>query len=88
LLRTSNLTSNRGCRLSAYDERYVLLGEPVQRIQRDIAVSVHNDDSGRHVPVARKKALDRPNLRIVGEAIPDEQRARLNSQPEAVSGQD
>ena len=69
------------------DQRHFLLVEPGQHVKGDAAAAVQHDDPRRQVRVAFEVAVGLLLLRIVGEAVANEQRARVDPQGDAVAGE-
>jgi hypothetical protein len=67
------------------DQRNVLRRQPGEDIERDAAVGIYNHDPGRQIGMAGKEAPFLALLRVMGEAVLDEQRASVDSQPHTVS---
>ena len=70
------------------DERHVLLVEPGQHIEGDASATVQHDDPRRKVRVALEVAVAFLLLRIVGEAVADEERPCFDPERDAMAGQD
>ena len=70
------------------DQRHLLLVEPGQYVEADAAAAVQHDDARRKVSVAFEVAVGLLLLRIVGEAIPNEERARFDPKRNSVTGKD
>ena len=70
------------------DERHLLLVEPREHVEGDAAAAVQHDDARRKVGVGFEVAVGFLLLRIVGEAIANEERAGVDPKGDAVAGED
>ena len=71
-----------------FDQRHFLLVEPGQDVEGDAAAAVQHDDPRRQVGIAFEVAVGFLLLRIVGEAVADEECAGFDPERDAVAGED
>jgi hypothetical protein len=63
----------------------VLLSEPIEHVKRNAAAAVQEDYSRRAVEVAPEKAKSLSLLRIMREAVADQEGAGLHAERHAVA---
>ena len=71
-----------------FDQRNILLLQPRQHAERDVAAAVQHDDPRRKVGVAFEEAIGLLLLRVMGEAVADKERSGIDPKRDAMPGQD